>query len=143
MSSGEQLKYGSVPYRWVENTGFEVLMISSRKDRSRWIFPKGTIEPDEGPREVVHRETEEEAGVTGSIEERLHFETVGKQQTMFLLQVHKHVDHWIEEGERTRRWMSVEEAFQVANQMRRSRPEIHGVLVAAVDILDKKLATSK
>lgn len=52
-------QYGSVPYRWVGNTGFEVLMISSRKDPSRWIFPKGTIEPDEGPQQVVLRETEE------------------------------------------------------------------------------------
>ncbi|KAJ8901128.1 hypothetical protein NDN08_004988 [Rhodosorus marinus] len=143
MSLGEQLKYGSVPYRWVENTDFEVLMISSRKDPSRWIFPKGTMEPDEGPQQVVLRETEEEAGVTGSIQERLHFETVGKQQTMFLLQVHSHVENWIEEGERTRRWMSVEEAFRVAKQMRDSRPEIHDVLVAAVDVLGKKLVTSK
>uniref|UniRef100_A0A7S3A0P3 Nudix hydrolase domain-containing protein n=2 Tax=Rhodosorus marinus TaxID=101924 RepID=A0A7S3A0P3_9RHOD len=138
MGLGEQLKYGSVPYRWVGNTGFEVLMISSRKDPSRWIFPKGTIEPDEGPQQVVLRETEEEAGVTGSVQERLHYETVGKQQTMFLLQVHSHVENWLEvtnshqfdakypnlisssaqERERSRRWMSVEEAFLVAKQMR-------------------------
>mmetsp|Transcript_40198 Transcript_40198/g.159743 ORF Transcript_40198/g.159743 Transcript_40198/m.159743 type:complete len:116 (+) Transcript_40198:1189-1536(+) len=113
-------------------------MISSRKDPSRWIFPKGTIEPDEGPQQVVLRETEEEAGVTGSVQERLHYETVGKQQTMFLLQVHSHVENWLEvtnshqfdakypnlisssaqERERSRRWMSVEEAFLVAKQMR-------------------------
>jgi len=78
---------------------------------------------------------------------------------MFLLQVHSHVENWLEvtnshqfdakypnlisssaqERERSRRWMSVEEAFLVAKQMRESRPEIHDVLEAAVDVLDKKL----
>ena len=43
------------------------LLVTARKDPSRWIFPKGHIEPGERARDTAVRELAEEAGIEGRV----------------------------------------------------------------------------
>jgi mutator protein MutT len=55
---------GAVTFRRNENN-IEFLVLRSKKDPSKWIFPKGHIEPGESAESAATRELEEEAGVNG------------------------------------------------------------------------------
>jgi 8-oxo-dGTP pyrophosphatase MutT (NUDIX family) len=44
-----------------------VLLVSSKKEPGHWIFPKGHVERGETALEAAVRETEEEAGVVGTL----------------------------------------------------------------------------
>jgi 8-oxo-dGTP pyrophosphatase MutT (NUDIX family) len=57
---------GAVVFRRGDD-GFRILLVRARKDPSNWIFPKGTIEENETAAEAAVRESEEEAGVTGTV----------------------------------------------------------------------------
>jgi 8-oxo-dGTP pyrophosphatase MutT (NUDIX family) len=45
----------------------EVLIVRAKKDPTKWIFPKGHIEPGETAKRAAVRELQEEAGVTGAV----------------------------------------------------------------------------
>jgi 8-oxo-dGTP pyrophosphatase MutT (NUDIX family) len=47
--------------------GVSVLLVSSKKERGNWIFPKGHVEVGETAAEAALRETQEEAGVDGDL----------------------------------------------------------------------------
>src|SRR5438034_387680 len=49
----------------------EFLMVTAKRTPSRWIFPKGHIEKGESPADAAMREVAEEAGVAGTIIDRL------------------------------------------------------------------------
>jgi 8-oxo-dGTP pyrophosphatase MutT (NUDIX family) len=55
---------GAVVYRIIDNK-IEFLIQHSKKDSSKWIFPKGHIEFGEAAQQAATRELEEEAGVIG------------------------------------------------------------------------------
>jgi 8-oxo-dGTP pyrophosphatase MutT (NUDIX family) len=61
---------GGVVYR-LRDTTPELLLVTSRFNRSVWVLPKGHIEPGESPEDAAVRETLEEAGVTARIVEFL------------------------------------------------------------------------
>ena len=66
-----RLVAGSVPFRGGRGgKEVEFLLLSSAKHEGTWIFPKGGWETDESCAEAAERETFEEAGVVGDIEER-------------------------------------------------------------------------
>jgi len=48
-----------------ERGGSSILLVRAKRDPSKWIFPKGHIEPGETARATAVRETREEAGVEG------------------------------------------------------------------------------
>jgi bis(5'-nucleosidyl)-tetraphosphatase len=48
-------------------SGPEVLLVRARLDPTRWVLPKGRIEPGEAEEETALREVREEAGVDGCI----------------------------------------------------------------------------
>lgn len=50
-----------------KGTGISILLVRAKKDPSKWIFPKGHIEPGEPADEAALRETQEEAGVEGEL----------------------------------------------------------------------------
>ena len=103
-----------IPYRQAER-GLEVLLITSRR-RKRWIIPKGIVEPDLTPAESAVKEAFEEAGVVGEVSTS----SVGTYQykkwngtctvEVFSLQVKEVLKAWPEVQERTRAWLSPEEA---------------------------------
>ena len=55
---------GAVTFRKTEDR-IEFLLVRSKKDPSKWIFPKGHIERGETAEIAATRELEEEAGVAG------------------------------------------------------------------------------
>ncbi len=61
---------GGVVYR-LKNTTPELLLVTSKYDKSIWVLPKGHIEPGESTDETAVRETFEEAGVTARVIEFL------------------------------------------------------------------------
>ena len=107
---------GVIPYRWDEQQ-LDVLLITSRR-RSRWIIPKGMVEPFLSPAESACREAYEEAGIRGS----LASEAIGSYQyrkwrmlwtvTVFPLSVQTIVEVWPEMHERERCWFPVDIAAQ-------------------------------
>lgn len=127
---GERLVAGSIPVRFkpgVEGPdGVEVLLISSRKGKGH-VFPKGGWEVDEELREAAMRETVEEAGVRGELEEpiigkfpfysgkaeRLATAHQGRCMAyLFVMHVSEELPAWPEAGQRTREWCSLLDACQ-------------------------------
>jgi 8-oxo-dGTP pyrophosphatase MutT (NUDIX family) len=43
-----------------------ILLVTAKKDRAQWIFPKGHIEPGEPAETAALRELREEAGIAGN-----------------------------------------------------------------------------
>jgi mutator protein MutT len=60
---------GAVTFRQ-DKGELKILLIRSKKNPSRWIFPKGHIEPGETAQQASVRELSEEAGVEGEIVEK-------------------------------------------------------------------------
>jgi 8-oxo-dGTP pyrophosphatase MutT (NUDIX family) len=58
---------GGIIFRVDPVTGVSILLVSSKKERGHWIFPKGHVERGETAAEAALRETEEEAGVGGEL----------------------------------------------------------------------------
>ena len=105
---------GVIPYRR-NGDHLEVLLITSRR-RSRWIIPKGVVDPGNTPVESACKEAYEEAGVTGSASSthlgEYSYDKWGGTCSVkvYLMRVDKILDTWPEKGDRTRRWMTIEAA---------------------------------
>lgn len=57
---------GAITFQ-IQDDKIKILLIRSKKDPSRWIFPKGHIERSETEQQASLRELLEEAGVEGEI----------------------------------------------------------------------------
>jgi diphosphoinositol-polyphosphate diphosphatase len=115
-----------VPYRYkkqevngVETQVIQVLLVSAQKGKGM-LFPKGGWETDESMEEAALRETIEEAGVTGELEEKLgKWQYKSKRHSiihdgyMFALLVSQEFERWPEAEMRQRRWVSLDEAREV------------------------------
>ncbi|MEO5346381.1 MAG: NUDIX hydrolase [Magnetococcus sp. YQC-9] len=98
-----------------EGESLQVLLISSRS-RSRWIIPKGIVEPNLSPADSAAKEAFEEAGIRG----RVHPEALGVYDypkwggtcvaEVFVMRVDEVMDRWMESF-RERVWLSLEEAI--------------------------------
>lgn len=106
------LQAGAIPYQLVNGEPRYLLVTSTS---GRWIFPKGLIDPGETPELTAWKETIEEAGVIGMVEERVG---VWKRRKwgrdvkvgMYLLRVEREADVWLEAGLRQRIWLPYKKA---------------------------------
>ncbi len=105
---------GAITFRQ-DKGELKILLIRSKKDPSRWIFPKGHIEHEETAQQACVRELSEEAGVEGEIVEKagdLEFMLNDKSYkvTYFLCRYLKKSG----EGEagRSPKWFGVEKAIE-------------------------------
>ncbi|XP_071734920.1 nudix hydrolase 13, mitochondrial-like [Rutidosis leptorrhynchoides] len=122
-----RLVSGCIPYRLAKSSdqnSIEVLMVSS-PNRDDMVFPKGGWESDETVEEAACREALEEAGVKGILKEHSlgvwEFRSKTKQEAcineggckgyMFALEVTEELESWPEQNNRSRKWVSIEEAF--------------------------------
>ncbi|KAL8153537.1 hypothetical protein V2J09_011297 [Rumex salicifolius] len=103
-------------HKWNE---LEVLLVSSQKSQNM-MFPKGGWELDETMEEAARRETLEEAGVIGKVQELLGtWPFKSKSQDMFHdgymfpLLVEKQLDQWSEKDFRQRKWVKVSEFMEL------------------------------
>lgn len=92
-----------------------VLLISS-SNGSGWVFPKGGWELDESAKEAARRETVEEGGVRGDLEEpqlgvypysnrKPGSQRKGCIAHVFVMNVQEELAVWPEAAHRTRRWV--------------------------------------
>ncbi|CAI9755237.1 unnamed protein product [Fraxinus pennsylvanica] len=126
---GRRLVVGCIPYRYKNgNNGgkddeLEVLVISSKKSQAM-MFPKGGWELDESVEEAACRESLEEAGVVGNVENQLgtwlfksNSRELYHEGLMFPLLVTEQLDLWPEKSARLREWMTVAKAREVCKQL--------------------------
>jgi len=88
---------------------FKILLISSRKNHDKWKLPGGGIESNESITTTAMRETLEEAGVVGRVENYIgdYENPVKKTLTYAVSFISKDVyDTW-DENDRNREWFSV------------------------------------
>ncbi|CAK9441489.1 uncharacterized protein LODBEIA_P53570 [Lodderomyces beijingensis] len=130
----------------------KVIMISSSKNKGRWVLPKGGNESDESELETAVRETWEEAGVEGIIVKKLPIvldsrghkapvihgefnEIIPKSEFHFF---ELSVDHlstdWPELHKRERRWCTYSEAKH--ELLKSKRPELVEALNSSSIIKD-------
>lgn len=88
------------------------LLVTARKDPSRWIFPKGHIEPGERARDTAVRELAEEAGIRGRViaslgRTRLKLRGVEIEVRYFLIEARRSVRR---RERRERKWFRHEAA---------------------------------
>ena len=92
----------------------EVLIVTARKRRKRWVLPKGGVKPGEKPRAAAIRECREEAGVTGRVVELAGVAEYGTKAgrvrvEYFIIEFTREVEH--AEDERDYQWCAVEDAI--------------------------------
>jgi 8-oxo-dGTP pyrophosphatase MutT (NUDIX family) len=75
---------GAVVYRPCDR-GIEILLVRARRDPTRWVLPKGHIEPGEAEEEAALREVREEAGVDSRIVARLGCYSFPKPESAVLV----------------------------------------------------------
>ncbi|KAL2521887.1 Nudix hydrolase 17 [Forsythia ovata] len=139
---GHRQVVGCIPYRYkgvngksiVDEDAIEVLVISSQRKGKGMLFPKGGWEKDESIKEAALRETMEEAGVLGDVEQpgvspdflnkipelgKWSFKSNNNNNCyegrMFPLLVKEQLEFWPEKDVRQRIWISVREARKVCH----------------------------
>ncbi|KAL3642796.1 Nudix hydrolase 21, chloroplastic [Castilleja foliolosa] len=118
---GHRQVVGCIPYRYNESSGeIEVLVITAQRKGKGVLFPKGGWEIDESIEDAALRETIEEAGVVGDVENKLgkwSFTSKNNETWyeghMFPLLVKEELEFWPEKDVRQRIWISVSEARNV------------------------------
>ena len=93
-----------------------VLVISARRNRKRWVLPKGTVKRSEAPADAALRELWEEAGIRGRVVGRVGtaaYQTAdGRVECDYFLI--RYTRQYEGEGEgREQRWCAVEDAISL------------------------------
>lgn len=107
---------GCIPYRFNEKTGkTEVCLVKKLKKDAWWGFTKGGLEKHLDKRDNAAKECYEEAGVTGTVTDKIgkfEYKKDGMKQIvhMFAMQFHVELDAWPEQKLRKRKWFSLPEA---------------------------------
>lgn len=111
---------GVIPYRLIaqpnsQEPAIEILLITSRK-RKRWVIPKGIVEPEMSPQESAVKEAFEEAGIQGTVSEKVlgmylypKWNGICRVE-VFPFLVTMILPVWEEAHERNREWVTIEEA---------------------------------
>ena len=111
-----------------------VCMVTSRSGR-RWVLPKGRIEPRQTPAEAAAAEAWEEAGLSGTVGGgpvgEYGYEKWGRlyRVQVFVLAVDRDRADYPECGQRTREWVTPEEAVA-----RIEEPDLRAVVAAVCGV---------
>lgn len=115
----------ALPIRRAEDGALEVLLVTSRTTR-RWIVPKGWPIKGLKDHDAAAREALEEAGVIGKVRKKPighysywkrmpdHFQLC--EVSLFLLEVERRLDHWMEREQRMSRWFTPADAAQMVDE---------------------------
>ena len=95
--------------------GQKVLMLTSQRNFSRWLFPKGDIDQGETPEVAARREVHEEAGVVAEPVRLLG--SVSYADPPFTIELQLYLMRYVGESghpyeRRLRRWVSLEESVR-------------------------------
>jgi len=111
-----------------------VCMVTSRSGR-RWVLPKGRIEVKQSPAEAAVAEAWEEAGLIGRLSDSpvgsYEYEKYGVAHTVqvFVLHVESVRNNWPERNQRTREWVTPEEAIN-----RIEEPELRAIMASVCGV---------
>lgn len=119
-AEAELQQFGALPWRTDRDGKTRILLVTSRR-RGRWIIPKGWPIKNQPPIIAASREAFEEAGIIGDIYPRpvtdyFYMKVLDDgsmkpcRVTVFSMKVYGTLSNWKEQGERQRRWFSVDEA---------------------------------
>jgi 8-oxo-dGTP pyrophosphatase MutT (NUDIX family) len=103
-----------IPYR-IRKRRVEVALVTNSRGKG-WVVPKGWIDDGERSRDAAIREAEEEAGLLGVVTQRplgryVHVNDAGRCSVdVYLMRVTEVLEHWLEDGNRRRRWMRIPDA---------------------------------
>jgi len=111
----------AIPYR-TKNGKLEILLITTTK-KTKWIIPKGVVEPGMSAHDSAEKEAHEEAGVRGKLSEICIGSYIyEKWQAECVVDVYPlkvtHVSsekNW-QESHRKRDWFSIEQAVEKLQQ---------------------------
>jgi len=110
---GYRHRAGCLP---LSKDGTKVLLITSSRDKNKWILPAGTLEEGEHPTLGAVRETEEEAGVRGVLRHALaliYDDEKNKSKThYYIMRVYEEDTDWGEGGFRERCWFTLNDAME-------------------------------
>jgi 8-oxo-dGTP pyrophosphatase MutT (NUDIX family) len=107
------LSAGGIVFRRVSGRP-EVLVVTARKRRKRWVLPKGRVKRGETPRAAAVRECREEAGVTGRVVAPAGVAEYGTKAgrmriEYFIIEFRRQVDQ--DEDDRDYQWCAIEDAI--------------------------------
>ena len=114
------LQTGALPWRIGRKKRLEVLLVTGRRSR-RWTIPKGWPMTGKTLAEAAAQEAFEEAGVKGTIDplplgsfnhtkQNLPSGLLDVRILVHSLNVDRELPKWPEDGQRRRKWLSIEEA---------------------------------
>ena len=147
---GQQVlqQYGALPWRKDRRRGIQVLLVTSRT-HGRWSVPKGRPMADRASYLAAALEAFEGAGVIGDIRttplagyDTVKIDETGAGQdchvTLFALRVIGTLTHWPEKDQRQRRWLSLSQAADLADDAGLAR--ILRSIRASPDMLEAEAA---
>ena len=123
-----RLQYGALPYRFRTNGTVELLLVTTRRTR-RWIVPKGWKIKGKKPCKSAAQEAFEEAGVRGAVSGKpigsfvydkwLDDDSVTTpcEVRIFPMLVKRQEDTWRECEEREARWVDLDTALQMIEEL--------------------------
>jgi 8-oxo-dGTP pyrophosphatase MutT (NUDIX family) len=119
------VQVGALPYRRVDSGAVEFLLLTSRETK-RFIIPKGWRMKGRSDPQAAAREAAQEAGVEGRIDpapigtyrywKRLKRAFVPVRVTVFGLEVEVELEKWRERRQRSRQWLSREQAMALLDE---------------------------
>jgi diphosphoinositol-polyphosphate diphosphatase len=113
---GGRLIAGCIPTRGVGAT-LQIMVIMARGTDAQVTFPKGGWEEDETLEQAAQREACEEAGVRGALRQLIGSYSFASKQgradsaSVFWLEVNEVLEHFPEENQRSREWVSPAQAL--------------------------------
>ncbi|TAA47592.1 MULTISPECIES: NUDIX hydrolase [Corallincola] len=112
-------QFGVVPFVFDRNE-LKVVLITSRSNKKKWLFPKGHDEPHLSHKEVARTEAYEEAGLLGIVGAKRHAKsfsrlTGGRQRQLqfYPMEVTMLLRSWPEQAQRQRCIVSIPKALQL------------------------------
>ena len=113
-------KAGVVACRQTAKGGVEILLITARSYPQSWIFPVGTVEPNETLQQAAARECVEESGYTVEVGRMLKVIEMNKRKsihhfTFFAASVTGEVNDY--ETDRQRKWVPQSELIQTVAEV--------------------------
>jgi 8-oxo-dGTP pyrophosphatase MutT (NUDIX family) len=121
--ASRRIQYAALPFRTKGKSDVEVMLVTSRGTRRRWIIPKGWPKMGLPPHRTAEEEAFEEAGVAGKVSRR-HIGSYSYDKTLkaggttscrvqvFPLRVTRQHKQWPEKHQRQTRWYKPNDAVR-------------------------------